>query len=455
MLKTSEEMNHAASGSALDGDETTPLVVHDSATGEHMLFGNVDERKRLEQRLLKKLDTRMSILVLIYILNYIDRQNIAVARLRGFEEDLKLEGSQFASCMGSVYLGYLFFQIPSNLFLEYIGKPATYLATCMILWGFISMFTRFYEAILARFCLGFLLISKWYKRDELGQRTGYLACGLLIANATGSLMASGILTAMDNVYGISAWRWLFFTEGFLTILVGIWALYVLPNFPQTSSGWLSPAEKALAVLRIREESKTDYDEEIKGPLNGFWLAISDWKVCHVFGVFFHFYFPTLMQTIGYNPTITLLICVPPWLTATVAVIIISRHSDKTSERFWHISFSFGVAVIGYLMAISTMNPLLRYISLFLMTQTHAAFVCFMAWASGSLSDTPSKRATALALINTGGILANIFVPYAWPSAWGPDYSKSFAICILATFLSATMCWVFRLHLKSLNNARHR
>ncbi|KAF8826671.1 hypothetical protein HHX47_DHR5000414 [Lentinula edodes] len=450
--------------------ETAPLLALES--DYEPLFEDIEERAKVERSLLKKLDRRMYLLGVIYILNYIDRQNIAVARLRGFEEDLKLEGAQYASCLAIVYVGYLLTQVPSNMYLEHIGRPSIYLSSCMILsrWGFISMLTGaargFYDALIARFCLGFveaaffpgalLLISKWYKRDEIGQRTAYLANGLLIANAAGSLLASGILGIMDNAYGIAAWRWLFFVEGALTISVAICAMYILPDFPKTSSGWLSSAEQSLAIRRIQEEYTVDDSPE--HPFNGLLLALSDRKVwslamilgLHTFSSSFHIYFPTLVQTIGYDPIATLLISTPPWLTAIVAVIIISRHSDKKSERCWHITYSMGVALIGYLIAISTMNPVVRYISFFLMTQIHAGYVCFMAWASTSVSDPPSKRASALALINTGGILASIFVPYAWPSSWGPDYSKSFGICIFANILTITACCVFRGHLASLN-----
>ncbi|KAJ3800406.1 major facilitator superfamily domain-containing protein [Lentinula aff. detonsa] len=450
-------------------DETSPLLMFEPDVDS--LFEHAEEREKVERSLLKKLDGRMYLLGVIYILNYIDRQNIAVARLRGFEEDLGLQGSQYATCLGIVYVGYLLTQVPSNMCLEYVGRPSMYLSSCMVLWGFVSMLTGaargFYDALIARFCLGFveaaffpgalLLISKWYKRDEIGQRTAYLANGLLIANATGSILASGILEVMDNAYGIAAWRWLFFIEGALTISVAICAMYILPDFPKTSSGWLSAAEQTLAIRRTQEEYTVD--ESSVHPFEGLWLAISDKKVwslaiilgLHAFSSSFHIYFPTLMQTIGYDPIFTLLICVPPWLTAIVAVIIVTRHSDRSSERYWHITASMGIALVGYVVAISTMNPVVRYISFFFMTQIHAGYVCFMAWASTSVSDPPSKRASALALINTGGVLANIFVPYAWPSSWGPDYSKSFGICIFANFLTVTACWVFRRHLITLNN----
>lgn len=92
-------------------------------------FGGADARKVLEHQLLRKLDRRMAILILIYILNCaslvirrhmdcshyldIDRNNASAARLNGFEKDLHLEGTQFASILSILYVGYIIMQIPS------------------------------------------------------------------------------------------------------------------------------------------------------------------------------------------------------------------------------------------------------------------------------------------------------------------------------------------------------
>lgn len=113
-----------------------------------------------------------------------------------------------------LYVGYIIMQIPSNMFLNYIGKPSLYLPACMTIWGVISALTgittKFVEALLARFFLGFVeagfvpgavfLISKWYKRDEIGVRLAILFC-----NAFGALIASGILAKMNGVRGQAAW----------------------------------------------------------------------------------------------------------------------------------------------------------------------------------------------------------------------------------------------------------
>lgn len=147
------------------------------------------------KRLLRKVDLRISILIVIHILNYIDRSNAASARLRGFEEDLGLHGTQFATILAVYFIGYILMQAPSSMLLNYIKKAYLYLPGAMIIWGLISTLTgitrNFTGVLLCRFFLGFteaaffpgalLLLYKWYKREELGIRTSILLCGLLLS----------------------------------------------------------------------------------------------------------------------------------------------------------------------------------------------------------------------------------------------------------------------------------
>ncbi|KAG8785394.1 hypothetical protein FRC12_017654, partial [Ceratobasidium sp. 428] len=283
--------------SGVDSKPTQNHREHSPASvGKHQLdaeFGGTEARRQLEKKLLRKLDLRMGILILIYILNYIDRNNAAAARLRGFEEDLGLSGQQFPTLLSILYVGYILMQIPSNMFLNYIGKPSIYLPICMLIWGMISVLTgithNFVGALLTRFFLGFIeaaffpgalfLLSKWYKRDELGLRTAILYCGNLSSNAFGGLLAAGILDGMQGRLGHAAWRWLFYIEGALTMAVAVAAIFILPDFPSTTR-WLSPEERRLAEVRMAEDvgGEVDKDTAEEGHFFGFFLAMKDWKV---------------------------------------------------------------------------------------------------------------------------------------------------------------------------------
>ncbi|GJE84982.1 MFS general substrate transporter [Phanerochaete sordida] len=437
-------------------------------------FGGTEERKKLERKLLRKLDMRMSILIVIYILNYIDRNNASAARLRGFEADLHLKGQQFATILSILYVGYILMQIPSNMLLNHTGRPSIYLPCCMMIWGTISCLTgvttNFVGALLTRFFLGFVeaaffpgalfLLSKWYTRRELGVRTALLSCGSLISNAFGSLIASGILDGMEGRLGHAAWRWLFYIEGALTIFAAVCAIFILPDFPATSARWLSPLEVRLAERRMQEDAGVgdEAQTESGGQFHGLMQAVTDWKVwwlalaltSMVIFLSFNAFFPTLSATMGYNRTVTLLLCAPPWVFATLVAFAVTRHSDAVGERFWHIACPLALGVVGCIIAMATMNTAARYIALFLLAQSYAAFITFLAWISNSIPRPPSKRAVALALINAFSQLGNVAGSYVWPTGWGPSYRYSYAICIATNGLAIAMCYLFKRHLEGLN-----
>ncbi len=95
-----------------------------------------------EKALVRKLDIRIfPVLILLFILNFIDRNNFANARLKGLEADLHLTDVQYQTCISILLVGYVSMQIPSNMFLNYISRPSIYLCCCVAVWGVISACT--------------------------------------------------------------------------------------------------------------------------------------------------------------------------------------------------------------------------------------------------------------------------------------------------------------------------
>ncbi|KAG1836974.1 MFS general substrate transporter [Suillus subalutaceus] len=436
-------------------------------------FGGTEARNKLERKFLWKLDLYMSMLVLMSILNLIDRNTASAARLRGLVTDLHLEGQQFATLLSIFYVGYIITQIPSNMFLNHTGKPSLYLPACMAIWGVITALTgnitNFVGALLTRFFLGFVeaaffpgavfLISKWYKRGEIGSRLAILYCGNMISNAFGALIASGILADMDGVRAKAAWRWLFYIEGALTVFVAIMVVFILPDFPMTTK-WLTDDERRLALKRMEEDAGVgDQTETENGGFGyGLFLAITDWKVwwfailavAQVVAMSFIVYFPTLTTTLGYNPTASLLLVAPPWVYAVIFIFVWARHSDKTQERFFHMSISNLIGIIGSLISICTMNTAARYLSLFFVAQSCSAHVLMITWNNNTFARPPSKRAVCVSLINAFQQLGNISGSYVWPSNWGPTYRYSYVIVIACNATVIMMTWILRQHLKTLN-----
>ncbi|KAG6898880.1 hypothetical protein C0995_007928 [Termitomyces sp. Mi166 len=257
-------------------------------------------------------------------------------------------------------------------------------------------------------------------------------------------------------------RWLFYLEGALTIAIAILAIFVLPDFPENTR-WLSAEGRALALRRMVEDSGVGDEQQTEGRGSGLWLAVTDVKVwwmslalaSQLVGLSFNAFFPTLSATLGYNATVSLLLCAPPFVFSVIVSAFLSHHSDKAGERFYHIAGSFCLGIMGFIIAISTMNTAARYVSLFLMAQSYAGLIVFYAWMSNTFPRSPSKRAVALAFINAFSQLGNIAGSYVWPSAWGPTYRNSYAICISTSGFAIILSTAFRQYLISLNEALDR
>jgi MFS family permease len=182
-------------------------------------------RAEVEKSMKRKLDARCSLFVLIYIMNYLDRNNMAAARLKGLQEDLNMNYDEYATCLSILYVGYILMQVPSNILINRIQRPSLYISLVMTLWGLISTLSgvvhNFSGMVAIRFFLGFveaaflpgalMILSKWYTRRELTTRNAILFCGNLISNAFSALIGAGVLSNMQGVLGHAAWRWLFWS----------------------------------------------------------------------------------------------------------------------------------------------------------------------------------------------------------------------------------------------------
>lgn len=225
-------------------------------------------------------------------MNYLDRNNMAAARLKGLEEDLSLTSTEYSTCLSILYVGYIIMQVPSNMFINRISRPSLYIAVAMLLWGLISTLSgntkNFGDMVAVRFLLGFieaaflpgalLILSKWYTRRELTTRNAILFCGNLISNAFSALVGAGVLSNMQGVMGHAAWRWLFWIEGAVTMFLAILAAFILPDLPHNARGF-TEEERQVAQLRMIEDvGEADTDSEELGAFGGLLMALKDVKI---------------------------------------------------------------------------------------------------------------------------------------------------------------------------------
>ncbi|KAL7277855.1 MFS general substrate transporter [Trametes coccinea BRFM310] len=433
----------------------------------------LDVRAAAERKLVRMLDWRLlPTIVLIFIMNYIDRTAVSAARLKGLEQDLGLSDIQYSTVLAVLYASYVPAQIPSNMILNRITRPSYYIPICVMLWGLTSAMTgvtKNYAGILAaRIFVGvpeaafypgaIYLLSRWYTRRELAFRSAILYGGLLISNAFGSLMAAGILAHMEGKMGIRAWRWLFYIEGAITVTIGIIAIFALPDFPHNTR-WLTPAQRRLAQVRLAEDAgEADEDVSTDSAMKGLIMALKDPKVpifavmtcSQLLGLGFVNFFPTIAGTLGFSTTVTLLLAAPPWIVATIVCCISAWNADRTGERFFHITVPWWGVIIGYIIGVSTFSVGGRYVSMFLMACGYSGFALTAVWVSNAVPRPPAKRAAAIAIVNGFGNLGNLISSYVWKAEWGPDYHQSMFIGIAALAFATVLAVVIRFMLVKQN-----
>ncbi|KAF3393135.1 hypothetical protein DPV78_010213 [Talaromyces pinophilus] len=446
---------------------------YEHAAKQQNVLTQIDPARRVavEKSLKRKLDARCSLFVLIYIMNYLDRNNMSAARLKGLQKDLNLTNTQYATCLSILYVGYILMQVPSNIFINRIQRPSLYIGVAMTLWGLVStcsgLAQNFSHMVAIRFLLGFveaaflpgalLILSKWYTRKELTTRNAILFCGNLISNAFSSLIAAGVLSNMQGVLGHSAWRWLFWIEGAITMAIAFFAVFILPDLPSNARGFTED-ERLVAQLRILEDvGEADIDSDKQSLFAGLIMALKDVKIyimmlsltAYVVGLSFNAFFPTLTATLGFSYVPTLLMSAPPWVFSCIVSLINAWHADRTQEKIWHIYGPMFMGLVGFVISMSTLNVAARYVALFLQAGSYAGFIVFYSWISSSFPRPPAKRAVALAIVNAFSQLGNVAGSYVWNLSEN-GYRKSYGIVTAMFGVAIVGCWLFRMILVNLN-----
>jgi len=425
-----------------------------------------------EIALVRKLDMRiMPALFCLYFLNKLDQNAIANARLNGLEKDLELRGSQYNTCISILYVGYLFAQIPSNMILSSKKvRPSIYMACCAIVWGCVATLTAlvkdYVHLVVVRFFLGFVeapfypgalyILSLFYTRKEIATRVSILYAGNIFAVSFAGLIAAATFATLDDKHGMHGWQWLFIIEGVVTVGVAIVCIFILPDEPLTTR-WLTPEQRQLAHDRIQRD--TVGLESSKGVKAGFMQALRDPRLyllvfmqnMHLSATSFNQFFPTVVSSLGFNTTITLVLTAPPSLVAGVVGICVGISSGKFNDRTWHITVMMGIAVVGFVISAVTLNVPARYLSCFLFASgVYSVNSVILGWVSGTLGQTAEKKAVSLSIVNVVSMASFIYTPYLYPKSDGPKYITAMSSNASFAFATIAAAWALRFWLTAQN-----
>ncbi|CAJ2512037.1 Uu.00g076620.m01.CDS01 [Anthostomella pinea] len=433
---------------------------------------DADWHHGMTKKLMRKVDVHLlPLLILMYLLNFLDRNNLSQARLGTLEQDLGMTGTDYNLATSILFVGYLLMQLPSNLLLTRL-PPSIYLGVAMTIWGAISAAqaaTHSFGGLVAcRFFLGFaeapffpgaiFLMSSWYTRSELAVRIAWFYSGSSLANAFGGLLGAGVLGNLDGAHGISGWRWLFIIEGTITIGAAITAAFILPNYPATTK-WLTPEERAYAQWRLIEDTgEADLADAISIK-EGVMMALRDPRL-YLFTLFqhlsllsqtFQYFFPTIVKTLGFSTIETLLITAPVWIGTFFVSLAVTYTSGRTGDRCIHIVCLMLVSVAGNVIVVSTLDTGARFFAMFLMPMgAVSAYQIVITWLANSFPRPLVKRSACISVANMIGNCANIYGSYMYPATDGPGYVAGGSATAVVASLVAVLALVIRFVLQREN-----
>ncbi|KHN99364.1 transporter-like protein [Metarhizium album ARSEF 1941] len=437
--------------------------------------GNLDEEgvkcpsHTTDLRLLTKIDFHViPFLCVMYLLAFLDRVNIANARIFDLETDLGIqsEPSKFNTAIVIFFVPYVLFEIPSNILLKKF-KPSTWLSLNMFLFGFTTMMqglVRSYGGLLAaRFFLGlfetgmfpgaFYLIGMWYRRHEAQRRYSFFFNSTTLAGAFGGLLAAAI-GKMSGMRGYSGWRWIFIIEGGLTVLVSFFFYFWLPNFPEQAK-WLKEDEREYVAARLRlDQGKAGLDRSIT--LRDVGTIFKDYKV--IVGGFMYFglivpaygyaYFaPTILNGYGYDKIQTQLRSVPPWVAAFALSMMCAYASDKLRHRALFAIVPICVAISGFAILLRVHANLdAQYSALFLAAMgAFTAMPIIVCWFNMNLGGHHRRAVGSgwqVGFGNLGGIVAAFSFKQDSGAKSAQDYSLGYSLSIAFCCASIVACVIY-------------
>jgi MFS family permease len=231
----------------------------------------------------------MPLLFICCVLNHIDRINIGYAQLQ-MKSELGFSAAVYGIGASMFYVGYLLFEIPSNLAMQRIGARKT-LLRIMLLWGLASAATLFVrtplEFYVVRFLLGVfeagffpgvvLYLTFWYPPERRARIIALLMAAGVAAGMIAGPLSGWIIQNLNSLWGLKGWQWMFMLQGFPASLLGIIAYFYLTDHPGQAT-WLSERQRQLVASHTAHESQQILGSD-GGGIRALWGHPSLFSLC--------------------------------------------------------------------------------------------------------------------------------------------------------------------------------
>jgi len=380
-------------------------------------------------------------LFLLYVVAYLDRINVGFAALQ-MNRALGLSARAYGLGAGVFFVSYVVFEIPSNLALARVGARL-WIARIMITWGLVSAATMFVRSASGFYIVRFLLgaaeagffpgiifyLTQWFPAAERARTIAGFMTATLTAGIIGGPI-SGALLSLDGAAGLAGWQWLFVLEGLPAVLLGIAALWYLPDGP-ADAAWLDPDERRRLLDAIAADDDAQPREQT---LAGAMRNATVWRLAVVYYAIpvalyaFGFWLPQIVKTgSGARDYIVGLLTAVPYAVGVCAMVAVAKHSDRVSERRWHVAVPALVGGVAFAATPLVLRATSVVPSLVLLSIAIAGVASMFGpfWSLATSFVRGIGSAAAVALINSIGNIGGFVGPYLL--GYVHDRTESFGV----------------------------
>lgn len=426
-----------------------------SATSTGSFVDDVSAEKAIVRKVAWRI---MPLIMICYLFAFFDRINISFAKFQ-LQADLSLSNTAYGLGAGLFVVGYVLFEVPSNMMLYKVGARR-WIARIMMSWGvatalmvFVTAEWQFYVlrfligAMEAGFAPGVLYyLTLWFPQSYRGRITSMLFLASAFAGLIGAPVSGLVLGHMDGLLQMRGWHWLFLLGGVPCVLLGLVVLWTLKD-RVADAHWLSPQEKTLLASRIASHEANKHGSLLAAiRLPGFLMLGVIYFLIQVASYGLNFWAPQLIRSAGTeNPVVIGLLTAVPYIFGAISMVVIGRLSDASGERRKFVCGLVVAGAIGFFCAgiFAAHTVLLVFALALLGAGIIASIPAFWALPPKLLAGAGAGAAGGIALINTlgqfGGIVSPVMVGYIKDMS-GSTTPALYVIGVTSLLAAALLYW---------------
>ena len=379
----------------------------------------------IEKATMRKVYMRLlPLTMLMYFLCYIDRINVSFAALT-MNKDIGLDAWTYGLSSSAFYLGYVVFEIPSNLIMDKVGARL-WLARIMITWGLASAATAAVVGpnsfLAVRLLLGIgeaglfpgtlLLFTYWFPDSHRARIVGFFTLALPVSVALGAPISTAIL-GLDGTFGIKGWQWIYLLEAIPTILIGFFVLFAMNDKPARAA-WLTEPERTWLTNTLETETRAveagGKFSIMEGMANIKVLLLSvNYLGIVTASLGLLLFVPQIIKSLGASTMGTGYATSLAYVCGAISMVGFSWLSDRLGDRRWLLFLTCMMSTVGLAIAGATMGTWWSLAGMCLATAgfygTKGPF-----WSMPTMILTGAAAAGGLAFINAFGNIGGALGP---------------------------------------------